>query len=164
MNAITKPQPHADAAATALRQALAAANAPLREAVAGYRSAYAALAPDADLLVIMRAVGELALAAADIAAAAKQVETTARNALAQTMSETGCPAVVLEHHTVHLGTKPASVDIEDTAAIPAELMRVPAPAPDKVAIGKLLRAGASVPGARLIGNNEPNVIFRSNHQ
>jgi hypothetical protein len=65
---------------------------------------------------------------------------------------------------VHPGTKPARVDIEDENAIPPELMRVPAPAPDKVAIGKQLRAGVAVPGARLIGNHEPICIFRSNHQ
>ena len=76
------------------------------------------------------------------------------------MSETGCPAVALATHTVHLGTKPARVDIEDEQAIPAELMRTPAPAPDKVAIAKLLRAGAEVPGARLIGNQEPMAVFK----
>jgi hypothetical protein len=78
------------------------------------------------------------------------------------MAETGCPAVTLEHHTVHLGSKPASVEIEDTAAIPAELMRRPEPAPDKVAIGKLLRANVAVPDARLIGNHEPICIFKGN--
>ena len=41
-----------------------------------------------------------------------------------------------------------------------ELLRQPPPAPDKIAIGKLLRAGVAVPGARLIGNQEPMVIFR----
>jgi Siphovirus Gp157 len=76
------------------------------------------------------------------------------------MAETGCPAVTLTTHTVHLSTKPARVDIEDEGVIPAELMRTPPPAPDKVSIAKLLRAGAAVPGARLIGNHEPMVVFK----
>ena len=80
------------------------------------------------------------------------------------MAETGCPAVALASHVVHLGTKPARVDIENESAIPAELMRTPPPAPDKVAIAKLLRAGAEVPGARLLGNHEPLCVFRSAHQ
>jgi hypothetical protein len=164
MNAITKPQSHADTAATALRQALAASHAQLREAVAGYRTAYAGLAPDADLLDTLRAAGAIVLAAEAIAAASKQVEATARAALAQAMCETGCPAVALARHVVHLGTKPDRVDIEDATAIPTELMRQPAPAPDKAAISRLLRAGAEVPGARLIGNHEPMAVFRSNHQ
>jgi hypothetical protein len=77
------------------------------------------------------------------------------------MAETGCPAVTLPQHTIHLGTKPCAVAIDDASAIPAELMRQPAPAPDKVAIGKLLRAGLQVTGARLIHTNEPTIIIRS---
>jgi hypothetical protein len=160
MNAITKPQSHADAAATALRQALAASHAQLRDAVASYRTACAALAPDTDLLDALPAAGNIVLAAEAITAASKQAEATARTALAQAMSETGCPAVALVNHVVHLGTKPARVDIEDESAIPAELMRTPPPAPDKVAIGRLLRAGSEVPGARLLGNHEPMVVFK----
>jgi hypothetical protein len=100
------------------------------------------------------------LAAEAIVAASKQVEATARSALAQTMSETGCPAVALADHVVHFGTKPARVDIEDEAPIPPELMHQPPPVPDKTAIGKILRTGASVPGARLIGNNESICVFK----
>jgi hypothetical protein len=152
---------HADAAATVLRQALAAANAPLRDGVSAYRAAYADLGASSDLLEVMRAAGNLVLAAESIVAASKQAEATARAALASCMAETGCPAVALADHVVHLGTKPDRVDIEDEPAIPPELMRQPPPAPDKVAIGKRLRAGAAVPGARLIGNHEPICIFRS---
>jgi hypothetical protein len=164
VNAIAKPQTHAEAAATTLRNAILPAHTALREAVASYRTAWTELTPDADLLDALRAAGSLVLAAESIVAASKQVEATARSTLAQAMSETGCPAVVLADHVVHLGTKAARVDIEDTAAIPAELMRRPEPVPDKVAIGKLLRTGAAVPGARLFGNNEPMAVFRSNHQ
>jgi Siphovirus Gp157 len=171
VNAITSaPQKplhasHAGAATEALRQAIAAAQRPLRDAVAAYKAAHIQLAADADLLDALRATGELVLAAEAIVAAGKQVEATARAALAQTMSDTGCPAVALAGHVVHLGAKPSRVDIEDEQAIPAELLRQPPPpAPDKVAIGKLLRAGATVPGARLIENHEPIAVFRSAHQ
>jgi hypothetical protein len=160
VNAIAKPQSHADAAAATLRQALAASHAPLREAVASYRAAYAGLTADADLLDMLRAAGGLVLAAEALVAASKQVEATARAALTSCMVETGCPAVSLDSHTVHLSTKPSRVDIEDEQAIPPELMRTPPPAPDKVAIGKLLRAGAAVPGARLVGNQEPMCVFK----
>jgi hypothetical protein len=164
MNAISKPQTHAAAIAAALRQSLAASHAQLRDAVATYRAATAALTPDADLLDALRAAGSIVLAAASITDAAKQAEAAARAALASAMVETGCPAVTLASHTVHLGTKPARVDIEDESAIPAELMRIPPPAPDKVAIGKLLRAGGDVPGTRLIGNHEPICIFKGRSQ
>ena len=164
MNAITKPRPHADNAAAGLRDAILPAHRALAQAVQAYRSAYAGLAPDADLLDIMKAIGSIALAAEAIVAAAKHAESVARSSLAQTMAETGCPAVMLPHHTVHLGTRPASVEIEYAAAIPVHLMRAPPPAPDRTAIGKLLRAGVTVQGARLIGNREPTVVFRSNHQ
>jgi hypothetical protein len=163
MNA-SQPQPsqqsHADAAATALRTAVTAAHGPLRDAVTAYRTASAALAPDADLLDVLRAVGGIVLAAEAIVAAGKQLETAARTALASCMSETGCPAVALASHVVHLGTKPDRVDVEDESAIPRELLRQPPAAPDKVAIGKLLRAGAAVPGARLVGNQEPVCVFK----
>jgi hypothetical protein len=162
MNAITKPQPHAQAATAALRQALAASHAPLRDGVTAFRAAWAALSVSTDLVDTMRAAGSIALAAEAIAAAAKHAESVARSALAACMADTGCPAVTLPHHTVHLGTRPASVEIEDAAAIPAHLMR--APAPDRTAIGRLLRANVEVPGARLIGNREPTVVFRSRHQ
>jgi hypothetical protein len=161
VNAIAKPQPHADAAGLALRDALATANAPLRDGVSAYRAAYAGLSASTDLLEVMRAAGSLVLAAESIVAASKQAEVTARTALANCMAETGCSAVALADHVVHLGTKPDRVDIEDERTIPPELMRQPSPAPDKVAIGKRLRAGTAVPGARLIGNREPICIFRS---
>jgi Siphovirus Gp157 len=160
MNAITRPTTHADAAATALRQALAASHAGLRDAVAAYRTATSGLAPDADLLDVLRAAGNIALAAEAIAAASKEAETAARSALAQAMTEVGCPAFRLASHTVHLSHKPAYVAIEDASVIPADLMRIPPPQPDKVAIGKLLRAGKEVPGCRFAGNREPLCIFK----
>lgn len=129
--------------------------------MAAYRAAHVRLTPEADLLDALRAAGGMVLAAEAIVAAAKQVETNARATLAHAMAETGCPAVALASHVVHLSTKPDRVEIENEQAIPAEFMRQPPPAPDKVAIGKLLRAGAAVPGARLIGNKEPVCVFRS---
>lgn len=124
---------HADAAAFSLRQALSAAHPALRDAVAAYKAASAGLKPDADLLDVLRAAGEVVLAAEAIVAAGKQLEAAARAALATCMSDIGCPAVALADHVVHLSTKPDRVDIENQAAVPAEFMRTPPPAPDKVA-------------------------------
>jgi hypothetical protein len=129
--------------------------------VSAYRAAHAALTPDADLLEMLRAAGGIVLAAELIVAAGKRLEASARAAMATCMSDTGCPAVALADHVVHLSTRPDRVDIEDEKATPPDLLRQPPPAPDKVAIGKLLRAGAAVPGARLIGNHEPVCVFRS---
>jgi hypothetical protein len=155
---------HADVAVSGLRNALAAANAQFRDGVSAYRAACAGLSASTDLLEVLRAAGSLVLAAESIVAASRQAEATARSALASCMAETGCPAVALADHVVHLSTKPDRVDIEDERAIPAELMRQPPPAPDKVAIGKRLRAGVAVPGARLIGNREPICIFKGKSQ
>jgi hypothetical protein len=161
MNAISKPQTHADAAGASLRDAITAANTPLRDGVAAYRAAWSELTTSTNLLDVLRAAGSIVLAAEAIHTAAKAAEATARTALAETMQETGCPAVTLDHHTVHIGTKPSYVAVDDQSAIPPELMRAPPPAPDKVAISKLLRAGVDVPGARLIENHHPICIFRS---
>jgi hypothetical protein len=87
MNAITKPQTHADAAAATLRQALAASHAPLRDAVATYRTAIAALTPDADLLDALRAAGNIALAAEAIATAGKDAEAGGADAGALLMHD-----------------------------------------------------------------------------
>ena len=133
----------------------------MRAAIDAVRAAHASLRTADDLIAVLQAVGESILASEALAAAGKSLEAAARAAMAQSMEATGCPAVALEHHVVHLGTKPARVDIENQEAIPAEFMRTPPPAPDKVAIGKALRAGAAVPGARLIGNQEPICVFRS---
>jgi hypothetical protein len=113
---------------------------------------------------VLRAAGSLVLAAEAITSAGKSAEAAARAALAHCMAETGCPAVALEHHTVHLGTKPAAVEIEDAQLLPSELMRCPAPAPDKIAIGKRLQAGDAIPGARLIASNAPICIFKGKSQ
>ena len=150
---------YADAEATKLRAALT--HADLAEAVASYRTAWAALIESTDLLDALEATGRIVLASETLEAKAKHAEATARAAMAQAMAETGCPAVELPHHIVHLGARRASVEIDDPAKIPPHLMRQPEPAPDRTAIGKLLRAGAAVPGARLIGNREPICIFKA---
>jgi hypothetical protein len=162
MDAITKPT-HAIATATALRETLTAGNPQLRDGITAYRTAWSALTASTDLLEVLRAAGSIALAAEAIATASKAAEAAARSALANAMSEVGCPSVALASHTVHLSHKPAFVAIEDESAIPAELMRTPPPAPDQVAIGKLLRAGKEVPGARLAGNREPVCVFKGNY-
>lgn len=158
MNAISKPT-YATAAVTALRESIGATHGAVRDAVSAYRDACRGLAPDADLLDALKAAGELALAAEALTAASKQTEAAARTALAQTMSEVGCPSVALPSHTVHLGTKPARVDIEDERAIPPELLRKPTP--DRRAIMAAIKAGRDVPGCSLVKSNEPLCVFRS---
>jgi hypothetical protein len=55
-----------------------------------YRTATAGLTPDADLLDVLRAAGNIVLAAEAVVAASKQAEAAARTAVATAMSATGC--------------------------------------------------------------------------
>ena len=81
----------------------------------------------------------------ELAAAAK---TACRAALAETMS-LGLTKVTTDYHVAALVSAKNHVIVMDEAALPAHLMRQPPPAPDLLAIGKLLRAGETVPGAVL---------------
>jgi hypothetical protein len=161
VNAIAKPQSHADAAATALRDALAAANAPLREAVTTYRTAWAALTPDADLLEILRAAGGLALAAEAIVAAGKQVEATARSTLAQTLMDTGACSIRSATHTFSASPGRPSVTVTSAAEVPAHLLQQPPPSPDKAKILRLLKAGEGVPGCEISNGSQPILTVKA---
>jgi hypothetical protein len=161
MNAIAKPQPHADVAATALRNALATANAPLREAVARYRTAYAGLAADADLLDMLRAAGGLVLAAEAIVAASKQVEATARTTLAQTLMDTGACSIRSATHTFSASPGRQSVTITSAADVPAHLLHQPPPSPDKTKILRLLKAGKGVPGCEISNGGQPILTVKA---
>ena len=71
----------------------------------------------------------------------------------QTMQGTGIAEVATDEFAAKVAKKPASVNITDAALIPAAYMRTPEPppaAPDKKAIGEVLKAGAAVPGAELV--------------
>jgi Siphovirus Gp157 len=161
VNVIAKPQSHADTAAAALRQALAAAHAPLREAVASYRTAYAGLAPNADLLDMLRAAGGLVLAAEAIVAASKQVEATARTTLAQTLMDTGACSIRSATHTFSASPGRQFVTITSAADVPAHLLHQPPPGPDKTKILRLLKAGEGVPGCELSNGSQPILTVKA---
>ena len=161
MNAITAPPTFATAAATALRNALAASHAPLREADASYRTAYAGLAPDADLLDVLRATGGLVLAAEAIVAASKQVEATARSTLAQTLMDTGAYSIRSATHTFSASPGRQSVTITSAADVPAHLLHQPPPSPDKTKILRLLKAGEEVPGCELSNGSQPILTVKA---
>jgi hypothetical protein len=160
MNAITRPQSHADAAATTLRQALAASHGPLRDAVASYRTACAGLGPDADLLVL-RAAGSIVLAAEAIVAASKQAETAARAALAQTLMDTGACSIRSSTHTFSASPGRQSVTVTSAADVPPHLLHQPPPSPDKAKIMRLLKVGETVPGCELSNGGRPILTVKA---
>jgi Siphovirus Gp157 len=161
MNAITRPQSHADAATATLRQALGASHGPLRDAVASYRTACAALAPDADLLDALRAAGNVVLAAEAIVAASKQAEAAARAALAQTLMDTGACSIRSSTHIFSASPGRQSVTVTSAADVPPHLLHQPPPSPDKAKIMRLLKAGETVPGCELSNGNQPILTVKA---
>jgi hypothetical protein len=166
VNAITNiparaTQPHADAAVTALRQALAASHAPLRVAVAAYRSACADLAPATDLLDVLRAAGSIVLAAEAIADAAKQAEAAARAALAQALTDTGACSIRSSTHIFSASPGRQSVTVTSADDVPPHLFHQPAPSPDKAKILRLLKAGETVAGCELSNGAQPILTVKA---
>ena len=69
------------------------------------------------------------------------------------MQATGIGEVSTDEFAAKVAKKPASVNVTDSALIPAAYMRQPEPppaAPDKAAISAALKTGASVPGCELV--------------
>jgi hypothetical protein len=161
MNAISKPQSHADTAATTLRQALSVGHAALRDAVTTYRAAAAALSPDADLLDVFRATGNIVLAAEAITAASKQAETTARTALASALIDTGACSIRSSTHIFSASPGRQSVNVTSAADVPAHLLHQPPPSPDKAKILRLLKAGESVAGCELSNGAQPILTVKA---
>lgn len=64
-------------------------------------------------------------------------------------------------HTATVANGRASVVITDDAAIPPEFLTQPAPQPDKAAILKAIKDGATVPGAAL-RNGAPSLRITTN--
>jgi hypothetical protein len=160
MNAISKPQPHADAATTALRDAIAAASPALRDGILAYRSATHAMGASSDLLDALRAAGSLVLAAEAISASARHAEATARAALAQTLMDTGACSVRTSSHVFSASPGRQSVTITDAAMVPESMLHQPPPSPDRVRILRLLKAGQSVPGCTLTNGSQPILTVR----
>jgi hypothetical protein len=161
MNAISKPQPHADAAADALRDVLVSAHASLRHGVSEYRSAWSELTASADLLDVLRSAGNIVLAAEAIVAASKHVEATARAALAQTLMDTGACSIRSATHTFSASPGRQSVTVTSAADVPMHLLHQPPPSPDKVKILRLLKAGEAVPGCELSNGGQPILTVRA---
>jgi hypothetical protein len=161
VNAITKPQPHADAAAASLRDAIRPAHRALAQAVQQYRSAYAGLAPDADLLDVMKAVGELVIASEAIVAAAKHAESVARSSLAQALMDSGACSVRTSTHIFSASPGRQSVTITSAADVPDHLLHQPPPSPDRVKILRLLKAGQPVPGCAISNGAQPFLTIKA---
>jgi Siphovirus Gp157 len=165
MNAIAPQRPskatHAGAATEALRQAIAAAQKPLRDAVAAYKAAHIQLAAEADLLDALRAAGELVLAAEAIVAAGKQVEATARAAMAQALMDTGACTIRSATHSFSASPGRQSVTVTSADAVPSHLLRQPPPSPDKAKILRLLKAGETIPGCELSNGSQPILTVKA---
>lgn len=71
------------------------------------------------------------------------------SALQLALEATGQARIETAVATIYLQANPVSVVITDPARIPAELMRIPEPQPDKAAIKKKLQDGERVQGAEL---------------
>jgi hypothetical protein len=162
VNAITRPAaPHATAAASELRDAILPAHRALAQAVQQYRSAYAGLAPDADLLEVMKAVGELVIASEAISAAAKHAESVARSSLAQALMDTGACSVRTSTHIFSASPGRQSVTITDAAAVPDHLLHQPPPSPDRGKILRLLKAGQQIPGCEISTSSQPFLTIKA---
>lgn len=94
-------------------------------------------------------------AESDMASRRKALESRAdglRRYLLTCMQRTGIREISCPQFKLSIKANPPAVDVFDAAQIPAEFMRQPEPpppSPDKTAIKAALKAGASVPGARM---------------
>lgn len=83
-----------------------------------------------------------------------------REYLLGAMQHTGIRKISSPLFDLAIRAKPASVEIEDAAQIPADLLRVPEPKPaepDKKAIAAAIKSGHDVPGARLVGGERLHI-------
>jgi hypothetical protein len=129
--------------------------------VAAYRTAWARLTPDADLLEMLRAAGEVVLAAEMLVTASKALEASARATLASTLLDTGACSIRTSTHTFSAAPGRPSVTITAADDVPVSLLRQPPPAPDKARIFALLKAGESVPGCELSNGSQPILTVKA---
>jgi hypothetical protein len=83
-----------------------------------------------------------------------------REYLLGAMQHTGIRKISSTIFDLAIRAKPVSVEIEDAAQIPADLMRTPEPKPaepDKKAIAAAIKAGRDVQGARLVGGERLHI-------
>lgn len=102
-----------------------------------------------DLVDAAQTTVALLVAVEDAADTLDAIGKRLRATLGAVLDDSGMPAAQTDYHTASVRMGPPSVLITDEAAIPPTLMRQPPPAPDKIAISKLLRDGQDVPGATL---------------
>jgi hypothetical protein len=127
------------------------AAAPLRFAASGLSD---------DLTACMAGIVPLILECEAAAEAMERHAKRLRTALADAMDTAGATTIKTGHHTASVSSGRAAVVITDPAAIPPELMRTPAPVPDKAAIGALLKAGHAVEGAVLGNGGQPILTIK----
>lgn len=148
--------------ADTLRAAAMAEYDALKARVADTAKAVLRLREQTDIVLLMGAVDELSLAADALATAAKAFHEAADAALVSAMTESGCHGFANQFHTTSLRDGVPSVEITDTAAVPAIYMVERPAIPDKRLIAKMLRSnGASANWARLV-NGKPGLTRRSN--
>ena len=136
-------------------KALAALDAAVTSGLNGVAASVAVLVNDQKrwsaqlgMSAILQSTVGIIIALEDLSELAADAEIACRKALAEAMS-LGLTTVRTDHHVASLRSANTRVIVMDEAALPAHLMRQPPPAPDLLAIGKLLRAGETVPGAVL---------------
>ena len=122
------------------------------------QAAYSGLA---DVLAVMRACPDLILAMEALQDASKSGDVAIRQALAVAMAESGATTVLSAGHATSLRDCARVVRVTDESLIPAEFMRQPAPAPDKMAIARELKAGRLIAGAELSNGGAATIQIRS---
>lgn len=114
-----------------------------------------------DVLDVMRACPDLILALETLQDASKSGDVAIRQALAVAMAESGATTVLSTGHATSLRDCARVVRVTDESLIPAEFMRQPAPAPDKMAIARELKAGRLIAGAELSNGGAATIQIRS---
>lgn len=121
----------------------------------------AALASESgDFVSVAENIIPVILAAEDAAETLTAAAKRLRQVMAEVMDETGCATLRGDTHTASVSRGRAAVVITDPEQVPKELLRQPAPIPDKSAIQRLLSRGEAVPGA-VLGNASPTLTIRA---
>jgi hypothetical protein len=140
---------HANDIATTLRERVADAAAVVGTAGRIFTRATQAVAQSTDIVDVMRAAVDAAVAAKALHAAADAALKDTRAALAEAMESSGCTSLATEHDSAHLRRKPAFLNISDRTLIPAEYYVQPPPKLDESAVMSAIKDGILVPGASI---------------
>ena len=132
----------------------------MHHAAGQYGRAHSAINTAPDVMDAMQASVSLILAAEALAETAEETAKKLRAALTEQIIETGAVGVRTEHHTAFTQESSGSVYVTDPDLVPKEFWRHPPPAPDKIAIGKELRAGRLVAGTTLSNPGRPTLVIK----